>query len=56
MKLIDGSERKGNAQEPCSFSVYLQSNLPLTNYFFIMDACPGHIYISTKGIEMKIGL
>ena len=32
------------------------SNLPLTIYFFIMDACPGHIFKSTKGIEMEIGL
>ena len=24
--------------------------------FFIMDACPSHIFKSTKGIEMEIGL
>jgi len=27
---IDSSERKGSAQEPYSYSVYLQSYLPLT--------------------------
>jgi len=39
---IDDSERKGNVQEPYSYCVYLQSNLPIT-ILFIMDACPGHI-------------
>ena len=39
---IDGIMRKDNVQEPYSFSVYLLSNLPLTIYFFIMDACPSH--------------
>ena len=29
---------------------------PLNHLFFIMDACPSHIFESTKGIEMKLGL
>jgi len=53
---IDVSERKGSAQEPYSYSVYLQSNLPLGIYLFIMDVCLGHMFKSTKGIEMKLGL
>jgi len=28
---------------------------PLTIYFFIMVACPGHILESIKGIEIKLG-
>jgi len=28
---------------------------PLTIYFLIMVACPGCIFESTKGIEMKLG-
>jgi len=31
------------------------SYLPI-NLFSIMDACLGHIFESTKGIEMKLGL
>ena len=31
------------------------SYLPLAIYFFIMDACPGHILERTKGIEFKLG-
>ena len=38
-----------------SYPVYLQSYLPITIYFFIMDACPGHILESTTGIEIKLG-
>ena len=54
MKLIDGSERKGNAQEPESYTVYLHSYLPLT-FFFIIDACLSYILESTKGVEIKLG-
>ena len=82
--LIDGSEGKLSAQEPQSYPVYLQSYLPLTISFFIMDACsghisyhnptciltelsplnhvfivvacPAHILLSKKRIEMKLGL
>ena len=53
---IDDSDMKGSAQEPYSYPVYLQSYLPLITYFFIMDACLGHILESTKEIEMKLGL
>ena len=35
---------------------YIYSLLPLTIYLFILDACMGHIFKSTKGIEMNIGL
>ena len=35
--------------------LYIYSYLPLINHlFFIMDACPGHILESTKGIEIKL--
>ena len=48
---IDGSERKGSAQEPqpCPVSPH--------NHFFllIMVAYPGHILESTKGIKIKLG-
>jgi len=37
---------------PCIFT-----ELSPHNYlFFIIDACPGHILESTKGIEVKLGL
>ena len=29
---------------------------PHNHLFFIMDACPGHIFESTKEIEIKLGL
>ena len=45
---IDDSERKGSAQEPESYNVFL-----LSNYFFILDACPGHILESTYRFEIK---
>jgi len=38
------------------YPVYLLSYLLLTTYIFIIDACPGHILESTKGILMKLGL
>ena len=47
--------RKGSAQEPHSYPVYLQIYLPIT-IFFIVDACQGHILESTKGIERTLGL
>jgi len=33
-----------------------KNHIPLNHFFFIMDACPGHILESTKEIEMKLDL
>jgi len=35
--------------------LYILTELSPHNHFFIIDACPGHILESTKGIEIKLG-
>ena len=51
---IDSSEGKGSAPKRYSYLVYRQELSP-HNHFFIIDACPGHILESTKGIGIKLG-
>ena len=44
---------EGQCTKPSSFPVYIE--LSLLNIVFVMVACPGHIFESTKGIMIKFG-
>ena len=52
---INNSKRRAVSiiHNPTLYIYWVISTLPFS---FIMDACLGHIFESTKGIEMKLGL